>query len=89
MKNKPTLSIAPYYGGKGRMAHFIADRINYDDTDVFITPFGGMCRVLLNKPRHREEFYNDFSAGLNALMRVLSSPEQAVEFIHRLEDETD
>ena len=89
MKNNPTLSIAPYYGGKGRMAHFIAERLNYADTDIFITPFGGMCRVLLNKPRHREEFYNDFSEGLNALMRVLSSPEQAVEFIHRLEDETD
>ncbi|NLK98962.1 MAG: hypothetical protein GX272_12960 [Epulopiscium sp.] len=89
MKSKPTLSIAPYYGGKGRMAHFIADRLNYDDSDIFVTPFGGMCRVLLNKPRHKIECYNDYSSGLQALMRVLSHREMATELIHRLYDETE
>lgn len=89
MKNRPVLSIAPYYGGKGRMAHFLADRLNYDDTDIFVTPFGGMCRELLNKPRHSVECYNDFSSGLTALMQILSNPDRATEFIHRLEDETD
>lgn len=89
MKNKPTLSIAPYYGGKGRMAHFIADRLNYDDSDIFVTPFGGMCRVLLNKPRHYVECYNDFSSGLCALMNVLSDPEKADKLIHRLYNETE
>ena len=88
MNKRDTLSIAPYYGGKGRMAHFIADRLNYDDTDIFVTPFGGMCRVLLNKPRHKVECYNDYSEGLTALMRILSDPIKSVEFIHRLEDET-
>lgn len=72
MNKRDTISIAPYYGGKGRMAHFIADRLNYDDTDIFVTPFGGMCRVLLNKPRHKVECYNDYSSGLTALMRILS-----------------
>lgn len=88
MNKRDTLSIAPYYGGKGRMAHFIADRLNYDDSDVFVTPFGGMCRVLLNKPRHKVECYNDYSSGLTALMRILSDPDRSVEFIHRLDDET-
>jgi len=88
MNKRDTLSIAPYYGGKGRMAHFIADRLNYDDSDIFVTPFGGMCRVLLNKPRHKVECYNDYSSGLTALMRILSDPDKAVKFIHRLEDET-
>lgn len=88
MNKRETLSIAPYYGGKGRMAHFIAERLNYDDSDIFVTPFGGMCRVLLNKPRHKVEYYNDYSSGLTALMRILSDPVDAVEFIHRLEDET-
>jgi len=88
MNKRNTLSIAPYYGGKGRMAHFIADRLNYDDSDIFVTPFGGMCRVLLNKPRHKVECYNDFSSGLTALMRILSDPDKAIKFIHRLEDET-
>lgn len=89
MDKRPTLSIAPYYGGKGRMAHFIVDRLNYDDTDIFVTPFGGMCRVLLNKPRHRVECYNDFSSGLCALMEVLSDPDKARILIQRLENETD
>lgn len=71
------------------MAHFIADRLNYDDTDVFVTPFGGMCRVLLNKPRHSLECYNDFSSGLTALMQILSNSDRAAELIHSLEDETD
>lgn len=88
MNKRDTLSIAPYYGGKGRMAHFIADRLNYDDSDIFVTPFGGMCRVLLNKPRHKVECYNDYSSGLTALMRILSDPVRSIEFIHRLEDET-
>lgn len=88
MNKRNTLSIAPYFGGKGRMAHFIADRLNYDDSDIFVTPFGGMCRVLLNKPRHRVECYNDYSSGLTALMRILSDPVRSVEFIHRLDDET-
>lgn len=88
MNKRDTLSIAPYYGGKGRMAHFIADRLNYDDSDIFVTPFGGMCRVLLNKPRHKVECYNDYSSGLTALMTILSDPVRSIEFIHRLEDET-
>ena len=83
MENKETLSISSYYGGKGRMAHFIAERLNYD-CEVFVTPFGGMCRELLNKPRHRTEIYNDYNTGLCALMSVLSVPDKADEFIHRL-----
>lgn len=88
MSKRETLSIAPYYGGKARMAHFIAERLNYDDSDIFVTPFGGMCRVLLNKPRHKVECYNDYSSGLTALMRILADPVRSIEFIHRLEDET-
>lgn len=88
MSKRETLSIAPYFGGKARMAHFIADRLNYDDSDIFVTPFGGMCRVLLNKPRHKMECYNDYNSGLTALMRILADPVRSVELIHRLEDET-
>ncbi len=70
------------------MAHYIANRLNYDDSDIFVTPFGGMCRVLLNKPRHEVEFYNDYSSGLTALIGILSNPDTAYQFIHRLDDET-
>ena len=71
------------------MAHFIAERLDYNDSDVFVTPFGGMCRVLLNKPRHNLECYNDFDSGLCALMRVLSDPQKAAELIQRLYRETE
>ena len=81
---KKTLSIMPYYGGKARMAHFIAEHINYDDSDIFVTPFGGACRVLLNKTPHRTECYNDYGSGLCELMKILSSLESATDFIHKL-----
>ena len=68
------------------MAHFIADRLDYMHSDVFVTPFGGGCRVLLNKPRHPIEIYNDFSSGLCALMRVLSQRDTAIELIQRVMD---
>lgn len=89
MNNRRTLSIAPYYGGKGKMAHFIADRLDYANSDIFVTPFGGMCRVLLNKPRHKVECYNDYSSALCALMTVLADPKKADELIHRLYDKTE
>jgi site-specific DNA-adenine methylase len=79
-----TLSIMPYYGGKARMAHFIADRLNYDDSEVYIEPFGGACRVLLNKPRHKTEIYNDYGDGVCAVMQILSDPTHAKDFIYRL-----
>ncbi|NMA95276.1 MAG: hypothetical protein GX974_04480 [Clostridiales bacterium] len=79
-----TLSIIPYYGGKQRMARFIADMLNYDDSDIYIEPFGGACRVLLNKPRHEYEIYNDYGVGVTALMKVMSDPEDARELIYRL-----
>ena len=71
------------------MAHFIADRLDYANTDIFVSPFGGMCRELLNKPRHKIECYNDYNSALCALMRVLSDPKDAEELIHRLYDETE
>ncbi|WP_101909250.1 DNA adenine methylase [Marasmitruncus massiliensis] len=83
---KRPLSIMPYYGGKARMAAFIAERLNYDDTTIYIEPFGGACRTLLNKPRHQLEIYNDLDEGLYAIMSALSNPQTAKDFIYRLMD---
>ena len=82
--SRKTLSIMPYYGGKARMAHFIAERLNYDDSDIYIEPFGGACRVLLNKPSHKVEIYNDYGEGVTTVMRTLSDPKFATEYIYRL-----
>ncbi len=45
-----TLSAFNYYGGKARMAPLICDLLDYDTTDIYIEPFGGGARTLLNKP---------------------------------------
>lgn len=79
-----TLSAFPYYGGKARMAPLICDMIDYRNTDIYIEPFGGGARVLLNKPCHEVEIYNDSSAGLCAFMRVMSNKDTAYKLISSL-----
>ena len=85
MRNQ-TLSAFPYYGGKAALAPVICDMLDYANTEVFIEPFGGGARVLLNKPRHPVEIYNDASAGLCAFMRCMGDPQKAQEVIYRLYD---
>lgn len=75
----------PYYGGKARMAPLICDMLDYEHTDIFVTPFGGACRVLLNKPRHNGlEIYNDLSLGLCTFVKLMSDPATAHELIDRI-----
>lgn len=81
---KRALSIMPFYGGKAKMAEFISDRLDYSSTDTYVEMFGGAARTLLNKPRHKEEYYNDYSSGLCTIMEAMSSPDTAREFIHRV-----
>jgi len=86
--NIQPLSIAPYYGGKSKMSGLLCDMLDYSNTDIFVTPFGGMCRVLLNKPRHKIEIYNDSSRGLCMLLGVLGDPDKyskLMEFLYETE----
>lgn len=78
------LSAFPYYGGKAALAPIICEMLDYRHTDVYIEPFGGGARVLLNKPRHHVELYNDASVGLCAFMRCMSDPQKAQEVINCL-----
>lgn len=78
------LSAFTYYGGKARMAPLICDMLDYTHTTIYIEPFGGGARTLLNKPRHDYEIYNDASAGLCAFMRVMSDPVRSAELIDSL-----
>ena len=80
------LSPFSFYGGKAKMSSLIVDMLDYNNTDIYIEPFGGACRVLLNKPRHREEIYNDFGAGLYSFFSCMSKPEQAKKVISALYD---
>ena len=81
---KEIRSIIGYYGGKHRMSHYIAERLDYANCDTYFEMFGGGARVLLNKPRHEHEMYLDYSACLTALMGVISNEYKADEFIHRV-----
>lgn len=79
-----TLSMFSYFGGKARLAPLICDLIDFDGTDIYLEPFGGACRVLLNKARHDVEIYNDSSAGLCAFVSMMSNQDTAHELIARL-----
>lgn len=82
MALKP-LSAFPYYGGKAKMASLICDMLDYNNTTIYIEPFGGGGRTLLNKPRHDIEIYNDAGKGLCAFMSIIGS-DNAEMLIDRL-----
>lgn len=81
-----TLSPFSFFGGKGRFAHEIADMLDYKNTDIYVEPFGGACRVLLNKPRHKEELYNELGTGLVTFFEALSDKNTADMVIRKLND---
>lgn len=80
------LTLFNYFGGKARFCKEIAELLDYDNTDIYIEPFGGAASVLLNKPTHGTEIYSDVSRGLVALMSYLSDPDKAPELIDSLYD---
>lgn len=82
-KNK-VLSPFPYYGGKARMSPLICSLIDYDNTVVYVEPYGGGCRTLLNKKPHDEEIYNDFSFGLTSFFNVMSDSDKTERLIELL-----
>lgn len=87
MKTKQErLTLFSYFGGKARFCKEIAELLDYDNTDIYIEPFGGAASVLLNKPTHGTEVYSDVSRGLVALMTYLSDPDKASELIDCLYD---
>lgn len=87
MKTSKVLSAFPYYGGKSRMSPLICSLLDYDNTNIYIEPYGGGCRTLLSKPKHDCEMYNDFSHGLCTFMEVMSNEEKTEELIFMLNEE--
>ena len=84
--SRKTLSPFSFFGGKARLAHEIADMLDYQHTDIYVEPFGGACRVLLNKPRHDKEIYNDLGTSLVTFFKTLSDRKTADEVIRKLND---
>lgn len=84
-KNK-LLSAFPYYGGKAKMSPLICSLLDYDNTTVYVEPFGGGCRTLLNKKPHKAEIYNDFGFGLTSFFSVMSDMAKTEQLITMLMD---
>lgn len=78
------LSPFPYYGGKARMSPLICSMLDYKNTDLYIEPYGGGCRTLLNKQRHEAEIYNDFGFGLVTFMSVMTDYEKTEQLVELL-----
>lgn len=74
----------PYYGGKAKMSSLICSLLDYNSSSIYIEPYGGGCRVLLNKKRHEQEIYNDFGYGLVTFMSVMADAEKTEELVERL-----
>lgn len=83
MKNK-VLSPFPYYGGKAKMSPLICSMLDYQKTQLYIEPYGGGCRTLLNKIPHEVEMYNDFGYGLTTFFEVMTKEEKTEELIDML-----
>lgn len=80
------LSPFPYYGGKAKMSPLICSLLDYENTTLYIEPFGGGCRTLLNKKAHQSEIYNDFGFGLTNFFEVMTDKEKTEQLIQMLLD---
>lgn len=78
------LSPFPYYGGKAKMSGLICSLLDFNNTTIYVEPYGGGCRTLLNKKRHEQEIYNDFGYGLTTFMSVMADRDKTEQLIERL-----
>lgn len=69
--------IAPYYGGKFKMAKLIGTL--FPKHSLYVEPFGGMANVLLQKKPAKIEVLNDLNGNIVALYRTLQNDYQALK----------
>lgn len=76
---EPTKPVAPYQGGKLRLAPRIIERLEAMPHECYVEPFVGMGGVFLRRPhRARVEVINDISHDVSTLFRVLQRHYQAL-----------
>lgn len=68
------LTFLVYIGGKRYMLKHILDLLDYSKT-CYIELFGGSAKVLLNKPPHKVEIYNDCWYDIYNLFKIVSQQE--------------
>lgn len=75
----PTLPVAPWQGGKRRLATRLIERIAAVPHGIYVEPFVGMGGVFLRRPfRARSEVINDISEDVATLFRCLQRHYQAL-----------
>lgn len=77
------LNLINYIGGKSYMLDKIIPLLDYSKK-CYIELFGGSGKVLLNKPEHKIELYNDINLDLYYLFKALI--EKPDEFIRAIEN---
>ena len=82
MYNK--LNVVTYYGGKASLCDEISSQIEYLNSKVYIEMFGGGANILLNKPEHTYEIYNEIDTGVYTLFKMLSNWDDGWELYCRL-----
>ncbi len=68
------LNVIKYYGSKAVIGNMLKEHFNYN-TKVYIEMFGGGASILLNKPVHHAEIYNEIDKGIYTLFKVLKDSE--------------
>jgi len=77
-RNNKMISFFKYMGGKGYMINEINALLDYDKK-CYLELFGGSAKVLLNKPPHEIEIYNDNDGDLVNLFEVVKNKKDEFE----------
>lgn len=80
------LNVITYYGGKATLCDTISNQIEYRNSKVYIELFGGGASILLNKPKHTYEIYNEIDTGVYTLFKMLNNWNDGWELYYSLRD---
>lgn len=72
-----------YVGGKAGIVDWILE--NLPGGNIYVEAFGGAAWVLLNKPRHQVEVYNDLNKTMVTFFRVVQDEEKFEKLFRKLE----
>lgn len=86
MEKRKYISLVPYYGGKYYMLPHILEIINNTDRDIYVEPFCGSAKVLLNKQKLKNEIevINDYDNNIINLFKVLLDDTKREMLINKL-----
>ena len=72
------LPVSTYFGGKGRWAEEIIQRLGY--IEVYVEPFAGSLAVLLNAPPRKREITCDLDGMIANFWRAVQNDPEAVAY---------